>query len=386
MSGFCLQPAHFRALAAAILFSVSSAVLAQTTGGTLSVSFVPRGAAAKEKAIPVAGVAGGDIVVKNDGDKPLTKVRLLAKLDLLALANKGEWKAEGEDYVLEIPEIKAKSEIKIPLSLRVEAAPLPPGRKAQIVIEAKSGDVTAQAQGGLQVADCATAFHAELTRIRIGPLAEIRTIADDYRKPDLTLPRGRFFRVVPRKGDLGNLDRIAAGYQARMTANPEFGSEGMRYTIARWTNELRDYTGQEVNPGLCAGNYYMISGIRQTISPVTGRLDAPRKAAERALNLLRKETSAKDDEDLVKIALRVAENAGAKIENPPATAFAILERARDLLKDKPLPEDQLALLSLVETVAWIDAAGTRADKFAGAIENTIKGFSDAQHATCTCAF
>lgn len=383
------RPASRRAVVSvtsSLFLFMTIPIFAQSASPKLSVMLTPLGAAAKEKMLPVTAVAGIDIVVKNEGADSAFKITLTAKLDGLELVGPAGWKADGDAIKLEIPEIKAAGQITRRLNLRVAAAPLPPGRTAEIAVEIRSGGTNAQAQTKIAIADCATAFHAQLTRVRVGPLEDVRRLADEIRKPDAALPRGRLFRAAARKGDLASLERLATLAAARGTADPEFSREGMRYTVVRWTNELRGYTGQDPNPGLCAGNYYLVAGYRQNILPITQRTEAARKASARALALLRRATNSKDDETLPQIAARVAEAAGVKIDNPPAATIALLARVKEQLKDKTLSSEQSDQLALVETVAWLDAAGGRAGKLADAINRTIDGMTDAQKQTCVCAF
>ncbi len=237
------------------------------------------------------------------------------------------------------------------------------------------------------VGDCAAAFQAELTKLRISTISEIWPTAENMRKPDTTLPRIRYFRVGMRKNrDLAILDRLAAGYQARLLADYEFFREGVRYTARRWSDELKSFAGQEPNPGICAANDEMIAGIRKTIAYVTARIEPPQKAYGRAMDLLRSALGAGPGEDLRAIALRAAEQAGAKVENPPDSVFRILEHTRDLLKDAKPTAEQLDNLSLVETVAWIEAQALRARNLSDLIENSITGITEAQKKTCVCAF
>lgn len=372
--------------ASALFIVFGTLAFAQTAApAKLSVTATPLGAAAKEKMLPVSAVAAINLVIKNEGTEPVSKVVVIAKLDGVKLEPSGEWKADGDEIKLEIPEIKAAQELTRRLHVRVDAAPLPPGRKAEITFEVRGGDAIARAQTAISIADCATAFHAQLTRVRIDVVENVRKLAEEVRKPDASLPRTRIFRVAARKGDLATLERLAAGVMARGAGIPELGREGMRYTVARWTNELRAYTGQEPNPGLCAGNYYLVAGYRQNIIPITQLTDAPKKAAARALALVRKTLDAKDDEDLSKIALRVAETANVKIENAPATTLALLERIRDELKEKSADE-QIEKLSLIETAAWLQAGAAHAAKLSNAIERTIDGMTQAQKQTCVCAY
>lgn len=378
--------AHLRAALAFLLavFLVSPA--GAQNSPKLALTVTPLGAAAKDRMIPVAAVVGVDVTVKNEGGAPLSQVVLTARLNGVKLVPEDGWQADGDDARLAIAALRPNEEITRRLQVRVEMAPLPPGKQAEIAVEAKAGEASVSAATKFPVGDCVSAFQAELTRIRIGPLAEIWPTADDLRKPDTTLPRMRYFRVGPRRAELAHLDRLAAGYQARLTADYEFFREGVRYTARRWTDELRAFTGQEPNPGLCAVNEQMLAGIRKTISYVTVRIEPPQKAHARAMDLLRKTVGAQEGDDLRKIALQVAEAAGAKIENPPATTFGILARARDLLKDRKPTEAQLDHLSLVESVAWIEAQALRAKKLSDLIESTITGIAEARKKSCVCAF
>jgi hypothetical protein len=354
----------------------------------LSIKATVLGNAAKEKAIiPVSAVIIVEVAVKNDSGEPVSSVVLTAKLNGVKLYQASDdWKPDGDDAKFEIAQLKPNEEITKRLYLRVEMAPLPPGRNALVTIEAKSGEFAVRAEAAFAAADCASAFQAALTRVRLGPLDNVWAFADDYRKPNTALPRTRFFRAGTRHREFANFERLAAGYQARLTADHDFFREGVRYTTARWSNELKAFTGQEPNPGLCAINQSMTDGIRKTIAYVSTRLDPPQKALARAMDLLRKQTNAKDDDDLPKIALQVAEAAGAKLDNPPGTTFLILERAKEALKDQRPGEEQIDNLSLVETVAWLEAQATRAKKLSDAIEGTITGISDAHKQNCVCAF
>lgn len=371
-------------LLAAVL--VSGAANAQTSP-KFTLTVTPLGAAAGDKMMPVEATVGVNVIFKNESSETLSMVLLTAKLNGVKLVLEGGWKAGGDNAVIEIAPVKPNEEVSRRLNLRVEMAPLPPGKQAEIMVEAKVGEASANASVKFPVGDCAAAFQAELTRLRINTISEIWPAADNMRKPDTTLPRMRLFRIGMRKSnDLAMLDRLAAGYQARLLSDYEFFREGVRYTVRRWSDELRSFAGQEVNPGICAVNNEMIAGIRKTISYVTVRIEPPQKAYARAMDLLRKAVNAGDGDDLQKIALRLAEDAGAKIENPPASVFKILELARDLLKDTKPAAEQLDNLSLVESVAWIEAQALRSKKLSDLIENSITGITDAQKKTCVCAF
>jgi hypothetical protein len=364
----------------------SSAAEAQNSP-KLVLTVTPLGAAAGEKPIPVAAIVRVNIALKNKSSEPLSKVQLTAKLNGVTFMAEDGWKADGDNAVLEIDPVKADEEITRQLSMRVEMAPMPPGKQAILTVEAKAGEASVNASAKFPVGDCAAAFQSELTRLRITTISEIWPTADEMRKPDTTLPRMRYFRVGMRKSnDLAILDRLAAGYQARLLSDYEFFREGVRYTARRWSDELKAFAGQGPNPGLCAVNKEMTEGIRKTINYVTARIEPPIKAYARAMSLLRNATGAADGDDLQKIALRAAEDAGAKIDNPPAATLKILEQAKELLKDAKPTDAQLDNLSLIESVAWIEAQALRSRKLNDLIENSITGISEAQKKTCVCAF
>ncbi len=365
---------------------VSSPAQAQSAPKLL-LTVKPLGVAAGEKMIPAAATVGIEVTLKNETAAPLSDVIVTATLGGLKLVPENGWNADGENAVLKIAAINPNEEIVQRLNLRVETAPLPPGRQAAIAIEAKGGEASVSTSVKLAIGNCASAFQAELTKLRISTISEIWPAAENMRKPDTTLPRIRFFRPGPRKSnDLAVLDRLAAGYQGRLLADYEFLRENMRYTARRWSDELKAFAGQEANPGICAVISEMIEGIRKTIHYVTARIEPPQKAYVRAMEQLRKILNVGEGDDLKKIALRAAEDAGAKIENPPASVFKILETARDLLKGaKPAPE-QIDNLSLVESVAWIEAQALRSKNLSDLIENSITGITEAQKKTCVCAF
>lgn len=378
-----------RLRAALLLLFVATASVAPAYGQNaqkLSLRVTPLGAAAGEKMIPVAAIVGLDVTFKNESSEPLAGALLIARLQGVHLAD-DDWRADGDNFAIELEPIAPNEEVTRRLNLRVEMAPMPPGRQAEVAIEAKAGEVTANASVKIPVGDCAAAFQSELTKLRISTVSEIWPTADNMRKPDTTLPRARFFRVGMRKSnDLAIIDRLAAGYQARLLSDHEFLREGVRYTVRRWSDEMRAFTGQEPNPGICAVNNEMIAGIRKTIGYVTVRLEPPQKAYVRAIDQLRKTLDAGSDDDLRKIALRAAEDAGAKIENAPDSVFKILEQTRDLLKDAKPTAGQIDNLSLIESVAWIEAQAMRSKKLSDLIENSITGITDAQKKTCVCAF
>jgi hypothetical protein len=376
----------------AALIALLAAMLASGPGDAqtspkFTLTVTPLGVAAGEKMIPVEATAGVNVTLKNESGGALSKVTLTAKLNGVKFVPEGDWKADGDNAVLEIASVNPNEEVTKRLTLRVEMAPMPPGKRAEIIIEAKLGDVSTSASVKFPVGDCAAAFQAELTRLRIDTISEVWPMADEMRKPDTKLPRMRQFRIGMRKNnDLATIDRLAAGYQARLLAHYDFFSEGVRYTARRWADELKAFAGQETNPGICAVNEGMLQGIRKTINYVTVRLEPQIKAHARAMESLRKHFDAEPGDDLKKIALRVAEAAGVKFESEPATTLELIVRAKDSLKDVKLTDEQLDNLSLLESAAWVEAQAMRSKKLNDLIEGSINGIGEAQKKSCVCAY
>jgi hypothetical protein len=352
----------------------------------LEVTLKPLGAAVGDKPLPVEAIAEIDVTIRNTGSERISSVTLIAKLGVLKLAPDSRWKLNGENAVIEIGPVKPEEEITRRLEVRVAMAPLPPGRQVEVGVEVRADATLASATALIPIGDCAASFQADLTRLRIEKISEIWPTADDMRKPDTTLPRMRLFRVGMRRGDLATLDRIAAGYQARLLSDHNFFDQGVRYTVRRWSDELRAFAGQEPNPGICAVNEQMTQGIRRTIAYAAVRLEPPQKAYVRALDHIRKALNADDKDDLRSIALRTIEEAGAKIESPSPSTLKLLEQAKNDLKDKKLSEAQLDTLSLLESGAWIEAQALRSKKLSDLIDGSINGIAEAQKKNCVCAF
>jgi hypothetical protein len=149
---------------------------------------------------------------------------------------------------------------------------------------------------------------------------------------------------------------------------------------------LKAFAGQEPNPGICAVNSEMYEGIRKTIAYVTARLEPPMKAHARSLELLRKHFNADENDDLGKIALKVAEAAGVKFDGAPANNFEFLAQTKERLKDLKLTEEQQDSLSLLESAIWVEAQAKRSKKLYDLIDGSITGIADAQKKNCICAF
>lgn len=370
-------------LAAALLSGGANA----QSSPKFALTVTPLGAAGGEKMIPVEAAFSVNVTFKNDGGAALSKILLIAKLNGVKLVPEEDWKADGDNAIFEIASIGPNEEITKRLTLRVSMAPMPPGKQAEVIVEAKAGEVSSTASTKIPVGDCAAAFQADLTRLRISTISEVWPTADEMRKPDTKLPRTRLFRIGMRKNnDLATIDRLAAGYQARLLAHYDFFSQGVRYTARRWADELKAFAGQEANPGICAVNNEMLQGIRKTINYVTVRLDPQIKAYARAMEALRKHFNAEPDDELKKIALRTAEAAGVKFDTEPATTLELLVRAKDLLKDVKLTDEQLDNLSLLESAGWVEAQAMRSKKLNDLIEGSISGIGEAQKKNCVCAF
>jgi len=321
---------------------VSSPAQAQSAPKLL-LTVKPLGVAAGEKMIPAAATAGIEVTLKNETAAPLSDVIVTATLGGLKLVPENGWNADGENAVLKIAAINPNEVIVQRLNLLVEMAPLPPGRQAAIAVEAKAGEASVNAAIKLPIGDCAAAFQAELTKLRISTISEIWPAAENMRKPDTTLPRIRFFRPGPRKSnDLAVLDRLAAGYQGRLLADYEFLRENMRYTARRWSDELKAFAGQEANPGICAVNSEMIEGIRKTIHYVTARIEPPQKAYVRAMEQLRKVLNAGEGDDLQqdRLACRRGcgrqdrQSSGRRFQDPRNGARPAQEREADCRTDR----------------------------------------------------
>jgi hypothetical protein len=130
----------------------------------------------------------------------------------------------------------------------------------------------------------------------------------------------------------------------------------------------------------------MVQGIRKTISYAAVRLDPPQKAFARAMEQIRKALNAGERDDLRGIALRVADDAGIKLQDPANSTLKLLEQVRDALKDKKLTDAQLDNLSLIESAAWIEAQAMRSKKLSDLINGTINGIAETQKKNCVCAF
>ncbi len=238
----------------------------------LAVSVTPLGAAAKERPLPVGALPSLRIGVRNTGIGALAKIVLTARFEGMKAENPPGWRPQGGALMLEIPRLGAGEQTERLLKLRVVAPT--PDMTNRVSIEARSEDgAVAAGEANLRIADCVGAYRNKLSALRTGVLQAVRDAAEAMRKPDPALPNARLFPATGVKtGNVAVAERFAAAFARYGGADPEMSSENSSFTIQRWTSELSAYAGQEANPGLCAGNYYMVAGQREGILPITRRL------------------------------------------------------------------------------------------------------------------
>jgi hypothetical protein len=346
----------------------------------------PLGAAAKERPLPVGALPSLRIGVRNTGTGVLAKIVLTARFEGMQAENSPGWRPQGGALILEIPRLGAGEQTERMLRLRVGAPTS--GKTTQVSIEARTEDgAVAAGEASLRVADCVGVYRSKLSALRSGALQAVRDAAEAMRKPDPALPNARLFPATGVKtGNVAVAERFAAAFARYGGADPEMSSEDSRFTIQRWTSELSAYAGQEANPGLCAGNYYMVAGQREGILPISRRLQAMHTAAANALEAARQATKAEAPEDLGKLAGRAAKAAGLETgEN--ASALATLAAARAArAKDRKLPPEQADALSLVETAAWLAETDQRGQALAITIERIFSSIAAAHKESCVCAF
>jgi hypothetical protein len=358
----------------------------------LAVTVTPLGTAAGDRVLPPGAHASVRFTLRNTGKDPLTKIALKATVEGLKIDSPSAWRSEGGAFIIEIPRIGAGDEADRTIAGRVETAPPTPGGKpARIQIEAKLEDgSTAKAEASMRTADCAGAYRGKLAGIRTGEIEAVKKLADEIRKPEAGLTRGRSFQATgARSGELAVAERLAAQISGNGGGDPEMGSENMRFVVVRWTSELGAYTGQEKNAGLCTGAPAMLSVYRgEGLSTVRKRFDAIRAAAGFMLKATREATKASENEELAQIARRLAEKAGVEGVEKDASALAILARTRAFLieKDRKIEGDEAQAFSLTETAAWLAEAEKRSQALSGAFDATLSAIAAAHKETCVCAY
>lgn len=376
---------RFPAASVALLFAL---MLPAQADDKLSITLAPRGLAAGDKPLPPGAAASMRVIVQNDGTSPLTRIHLKAAIEGLKAENPAGWRADGGGFSAEIARLGPGDKIERSFNARVDAPPLTPAT-ARIAIEARSNDGgNADTEARIPVADCAGAYRGRLAPIRADQIAAVKKLAEEIRKAEPGLPRGPIFPATgARQGPLANAERLAAQFAAASGADTELAKEGMRWLVLRWTAELGNYVAQDKNPGLCTGVPELLPIYWNSIAPLTRRLEAISAGAKTALAAAREETKAEDD-DLARMARKIADKAGVEGIEENASVFAILAKIREFLsdKDKKLEADDARALSLTETAAWLAAAGKRADGLGMAFGGTLAAISAAHKETCVCAY
>ncbi len=373
---------------AASLGLLLALVLPAHADDKLSVRLSPRGLAAGDKPLPPNATASVRVIVQNNGTSPLTRIHLKAAIEGMKADNLAGWRVDGSSFSAEIARLASGEKIERSLNARVDAPPPAPAT-ARITVEARSENGgNANAEARIPIADCAGAYRGRLASVRTDQIAAVKKLAEDVRKPEPGLPRGRIFPSTDaRTGPLANAERLAAQFASTAGADSELAKEGMRWLVLRWTAELGNYVAQDKNPGLCTGVTELLPIYRNSIAPLMRRLEAIAASAKTALAAAHEETKAEDD-NIARMARRIAGKAGVEGIEDGASVFAILSKTRDFLadKDKKLEADDARALSLTETAAWLAAAGKRADGLAAAFNGTLSAIAVAHKNTCVCAY
>jgi hypothetical protein len=379
-----MAASRHRLPAAAIGFLIALAPAPLRADDTLAVTIAPRGRAAGDKPLPVGAGLSVRVGVQNTGSRPLARIHLKATIEGLKADHPAVWRADGSGFSTEIPRLAAGDKIERDFSARVE----PAGERgsARIAVEAQSDGARGSAEARVAIADCAGAYRARLAAIRAEHIAAVKKLAEEIRKAEPGLPRGRIFPATgARSGPLANAERLAAQFATSAGADTELQKEGMRWLVLRWTAELGNYMGQDKNPGLCTGVTELLPTYRKSLAPIARRLEAITAAAEAALALAREETKT---DDLSRMARQIAEKAGLEGIEDGASTFAILQKLHAFLggKDKDLEAEPARAVSVIETAAWLAAAAKRADALTRAFDGTLDAIAAAHKDTCVCAY
>jgi hypothetical protein len=355
----------------------------------VSVTIVPRGAAALPRPLPPGATAQLRVVVRNSGTKAITGLTLAARVAGLKPEASPGWQTEAETLVAALARLNAGAAVERRLSLLVEQAPPAPGISRRISVEARSGNAAlATAEFLLPVADCAAAYHARLAAIRTGALQAVKAEADAVRKSDPSFPYSRLFPTVGgRNSELAKVERLATAFVHRAGADSVLAGEDLSFNFRLWASDLTAYTSQNKNPALCSGALALVDRYRKNIAPTTNRIEAVRAAAASALELARKSTGATPSDNLARVAERALEKAGLTTRVPENSALAALTAARASLDpERKLEPEATEALSVAETAAVLAAAAARAEKFAAAIHAMLAAISLAARETCVCAY
>ncbi len=371
-----------RFLPAAILLLTSASLHAQS----IELTVTPKGNAAAGRPLPPGALPVLSIALRNNGKTALGPVEISVRLEAITAAKTEGWRQQGGVLRNSIRSVPASAGVERMLRLRVDTAPPEPSN-ARVLVEAKGPDGKAvSAETSLRVADCAGAYRTRLANLRESLSEPMRDAAEDMRRGDPALPLGRQFPYGgKRNSELARLERLAAAFAARRGGDAQMATEWFRYMILRWESELNAYTSQPANPGLCANNYYQIAGYRQGLLPITKHIDATRAAAEKALELARKESGERGGTDEIVRAL--LKSAGSEPDSNGTHVLAALAELRASLRNgQRLEPDMIENLSVAETAAWLADADRRGQKLVQAIEQVLSAIAAAHKETCVCAF
>jgi hypothetical protein len=350
----------------------------------------PLGSAAKNRPLPVGAMPGVSVTIRNRGNRPIGPIALTAKSDGLAPVSVPGWRVESGRFVGEVPRLGGGERVERPLRFKVERAPLQStSQKLRVEARVSGGDNVA-VDVELLVADCVGAYREKLAVLRTGLLQNVREAAEKLRGFDPSLPGARLFPSTgARSGDLANAERLAAAFAARKGSDPQMATEWFQFIVQRWISELTLYSNQTAAPGLCANNYYQIAGYRQGLTPITGRIESTRAAADRALVIAREAAKSEGaDETLAVVTQRAIKIAmpGAESDDAVRQPIEALAAASNSLRGTSADPNVLRTLSLVETAAWLADADQRGQAVRRAIEDVLSAIGAAHKESCVCAF
>jgi hypothetical protein len=370
-----------RFLPAAFLFLIPAPLHAQS----IELTVTPKGSAAAGQPLPPGALPVLSVAVRNSGKTALGPVEISVRLEAIAAAKAEGWQQQGGALRSAIRSIAAGAGVERTLRLRVDTAPPQPSNARVLVEAAGPGGKTASAETILRVADCAGAYRARLANLRENLSVPMRDAAEEMRRADPELPARQFPYAGKRNSELARLERLAAAFAARRGGDAQMATEWFRYMILRWASELNAFASQSANPGLCANNYYQIAGYRQGLLPITKHIAAIHEAAEKSLELARKESGQDGGADDIVYALIKA--AGLETEANGTNALASLAELRASLRNgRRLEADMDEKLSVAETAAWLAFADRRGQTLVDAIEQTLSTIATAHKETCVCAF
>jgi hypothetical protein len=349
----------------------------------LELKITTKGSAA-ERPLPPGASTTLVIELHNTGKKALGPIELSVRLDRIASEKAEGWQQRGATLRATVKSVPAGGGLVRSLRLRIEKAENA-GTAARVLAEANGPDGTSvTAEETVRVRDCAGAYRAKLAELRENLSTPVRDAAEAMRRGDPALPISRQFPYAgKRNNELGRVERAAGPFVARRGSDAQMETEWFRFMIQRWESELNAYASQAANPGLCANNYYQIAGYRQGLLPITRHIDQTQAAAEKALELARKESGEGGSAD--EIARALAKAIGVDV-SPEAGALAVLAQLRSASNGRRWEPAQIQKLSVAETAAWLADADRRGQRLVQAIEQVLASIASAHKETCVCAF